>query len=93
MHLQSCCCRGSRANTLRKTEPSGDRDCGADGHLAVLGPFVLAADLLLFFGSEVIRDVERLSDLLGRLALDHVGDRLATDVEKGLDVKEVGCLG
>lgn len=62
------------------------------GRLAVLGPLVLAADLLLLLGGEVVLDVERLADLLGRLALDHVGDGFAADVEEGLDVEVVGGL-
>ena len=62
------------------------------GGLAVLGPLVLAADLLLLLGGEVILDVERLADLVGGLALDHVGDGLAADVEQGLDVEVVGGL-
>jgi hypothetical protein len=60
--------------------------------LAVLGPLVLAADLLLLLGSEVVLDVEGLSDLVGRLALDHVGDGLAADIEESLDVEVVGGL-
>lgn len=60
--------------------------------LAVLGPLVLTADLLLLLGREVVGNVERLADLLGRLALDHVGDGLAADIEKGLDVKVVRGL-
>ena len=64
---------------------------GARG-LSVLGPLVLAADLLLFLGGEIVRDVECLADLLGGLALDHVGDRLAADVEERLDVQVVGGL-
>lgn len=38
---------------------------------------------------EVVGDVERLADLIGRLALDHVRDRLAADVEECLDVEIV----
>ena len=60
--------------------------------LPVLGPLVLATDLLLLFGGEVVGDVEGLADFLGRLALDHVGDSLATNVKEGLDVKVVGGL-
>ena len=60
--------------------------------LAVLGPLVLAADLVLLLGSEVVLDVEGLSDLVGGLALDHDGNGLAADVEEGLDVKVVGGL-
>ena len=58
--------------------------------LTVLGPLVLAADLVLLLGSEVVLDVERLADLLRRLALDHVGDSLAADVEQSLDIHVVG---
>lgn len=62
------------------------------GPLAVLGPFVLATNLLLLLGGEVVGDVEGLSDLLGGLALDHVGDGLTANVEERLDVEIVGCL-
>lgn len=62
------------------------------GCLAVLSPLVLTADLLLFLGGEVVGDVKGLSDLLGRLALDHVRNGLAANVEEGLDVEIVGCL-
>jgi hypothetical protein len=49
--------------------------------LSVLGPLVLTADLLLLLRSEVVRNIESLADLVGGLALDHVGDCLATDVQ------------
>jgi hypothetical protein len=58
--------------------------------LAVLGPLVLAADLVLLLGSEVVLNVERLANLLGGLALDHVGHSLAADIEESLDVHVVG---
>lgn len=58
----------------------------------LLGPFVLTTDLVLLFGSEIVLNVEGLPDLLGRLALDHVCNGLATDVEQGLDIKVVGGL-
>jgi len=61
-------------------------------HSSILGPLVLAADLLLLLGGEVVLDVEGLADLVGGLALDHVGDRLAADVEEGLDIEVVGSL-
>lgn len=48
--------------------------------LSVLSPLVLPANLLLFLRGEVIGNVECLSDLLGRLALDHVGNSLAANV-------------
>ena len=54
--------------------------------LLLLAPLVLLADLLLLRRREVVLDVERLADLLGGLALDHVGHGLASDVEEALDV-------
>ncbi len=60
--------------------------------LAVLGPLVLPADLLLLLGSEVVCDVECLADLVRRLALDHVGDGLAANIKEGLDVEVVRSL-
>ena len=48
--------------------------------------------MVFLLRGEVILNVEGLADLLGRLALDHVGDSLATDIEKSLDVKVVGGL-
>lgn len=56
-------------------------------------PLVLAPHLFLFLGSEVVFDVERLADLLGGLALDHVRHGHARKVEKGLDVQVVRGLG
>lgn len=64
--------------------------CG--GSILLLGPLVLASDLLLLLGGEVVLDVESLADLLGGLSLDHVGYGLAADVEQGLDVEVVGSL-
>ena len=58
----------------------------------LLGPLVLTADLILLLGGEVVLDVEGLTDLLGRLALDHVRDSLAADIEEGLNVQVVGSL-
>lgn len=53
---------------------------GARGLDSLLGPLVLTLDLLLLLGSEIILDVEQFANLLGGLALDHVGDGLAADV-------------
>jgi hypothetical protein len=61
-------------------------------HLAVLGPLVLATDLLFLLGGEVIGDIEGLSDFLGGLALNHVCDGLAANVKERLDIKVVGGL-
>ena len=54
--------------------------------LTVLSPLVLAADLLLLLGGEVVGDVECLSDLLRRLSLNHVCDSLASYIQQRLDV-------
>lgn len=58
----------------------------------LFSPFVLTADLVLFFRGEIVLDVEGLANLLGRLALDHVGNSLAADIQKGLDIEVVGSL-
>lgn len=60
--------------------------------IILLSPLVLPADLVLLLGCEVVLDVERLADLLRRLALDHVGNGFTTDVQECLDVKVVGRL-
>lgn len=62
-------------------------------NLAILSPLVLAADLLFLLGCEIVGNVKGLSDLLWRLALNHVGNGLAANVEKGLDIKVVRRLG
>lgn len=59
--------------------------CGASS----LAPSRLPAHL---FWGEVVDDVEVLPDFLWRLALDHVGDRQACQVQEGLDVQVVGSL-
>ena len=58
--------------------------------LPVFSPLVLPTDLFLLLGGEVILDVEGLSDLLGRLSLDHVGDGLTANIQELLDVEIVG---
>mmetsp|Transcript_10587 Transcript_10587/g.29162 ORF Transcript_10587/g.29162 Transcript_10587/m.29162 type:complete len:298 (-) Transcript_10587:978-1871(-) len=52
-------------------------------------PLVLPPHLGLLFGCEVVLDVERCPDLLGTLALDHVRNRQAHEVEEVLDVQVV----
>jgi len=59
----------------------------------LLSPLILAADLILLLRREVVLDVEGLADLLGRFALDHVGNSLTSNIKKRLDVKVVGSLG
>lgn len=61
-------------------------------HDLLFGPLVLAADLILLLRREIILDVESLADLVGRLALDHVGHSLAANIEKCLNVEVVGGL-
>lgn len=70
----------------------GKREQSKERRLAVLGPLVLAADLVFLLGGEIVLDIERLADLVGGLSLDHIRDRLATDVEESLDVEIVGRL-
>lgn len=48
--------------------------------------------MVLLLRSEVVLDVERLPDLLGGLALDHVGNSLAANIKESLDVEIVGGL-
>jgi len=59
-------------------------------NLTVLSPLVLAANLLLLLGGEVVSNVECLSDLLWGFALDHVCDSLTANVKQRLDVEVVG---
>jgi len=59
---------------------------------SLLSPLVLTTDLILLLRREVVLNVEGLTDLLRRLALDHVGDSLAPDIQKSLDIHVVGSL-
>ena len=70
----------SAASQQRKAKLETKHNVDVASGLSVLGPLVLAADLLLLLGGEVVGDIERLPDLLGGLALDHVGDCLAAHV-------------
>lgn len=69
---------------------SADKSRGDNDQDLLLGPLVLSLYLSFLLGGKVVLDVEQLSDLLGSLALDHVGDSLATQVEQRLDVQIVG---
>ena len=57
-----------------------------EGSHSLLGPLIFATDLILLLGSEVILDIECLTDLLGRLALDHIRDSLAANIKESLNV-------
>lgn len=59
---------------------------------SLLGPLVLAANLILLLRSEIVLNVESLADFLGRLALDHISDSLAADVQQSLDIEVIGSL-
>jgi hypothetical protein len=72
--------------------PDHSMEMNSAERLAILSPLVLASDLFFLLRSEVICDVECFSDFLGRLSLDHVGNSLTSDVEKGFDVKVIGGL-
>ena len=48
--------------------------------------------MLFLIRSKVVFDVEHLSDLLWCLALDHVGNRLASQIKQRLDVQKVCTL-
>lgn len=58
----------------------------------LLSPLIFAANLVFLLGSEIILDIKGLANLLGRLALDHVGNGLAADIQQGLDVQVVRSL-
>ena len=58
----------------------------------LFSPLVLTANLVLLLRGEVILNVERLADLIRRLALDHVGDGLAADIQQGPNIQVVSSL-
>jgi hypothetical protein len=60
------------------------------GEALLLSPLIFTTDLVLLLRCEVIGNIEGLADLFWRLALDHVCDSLAPNIEKSLDVKIVG---
>lgn len=55
-------------------------------------PLILSANFLFLLGSEVVLNVECLSDLLGRLALNHVSHSLTGQIQQVLDVEVVRSL-
>jgi hypothetical protein len=48
--------------------------------------------LVTYLWGKVVDDIECSADFLRALAFDHVGNSLAANVEKGLDIKIVGSL-
>ena len=56
----------------------------------LLAPLILLPHLLFLCRGEVILDVEGLPNLLGSLALDHVGNSLAGHIQQTLDVQVIG---
>ena len=58
----------------------------------LLSPLILATDLVLLLRRKIVLNVESLSNLLGGLALDHVGHGLTSNVEKSLDIEIIGSL-
>jgi len=53
---------------VQQEKKNGKAESRERAKLAV-APCILLADLLLLLGCEIVRDVEALTDLLGRLAL------------------------
>ena len=47
----------------------------------LLSPLVLTTNLILLFGREVVLNVKCLTDLLWGLALDHIRNRLAPNIQ------------
>jgi hypothetical protein len=60
--------------------------------LTILSPLVLPTDLFLLLGSEIVGDIKGFTDLLRRLALNHVGHGFAANIKKRLNVEVVGGL-
>jgi hypothetical protein len=58
--------------------------------VSLFSPLILATNLVLLLRCKIIGDVEGLADLFRRLALDHVGNGLATNVKQSLDIEIVG---
>jgi len=63
--------------------------CDEGISLLLLAPLILLPHLLLLTGSKVVFNVEGFSDLLGCLALDHVGHGLACHIQQTLYIQIV----
>lgn len=74
--------RGRPRSALKAAAfPPTSTDERDSGRLGLLAPLVLFPDLRLLLRGEVVDDVERLADLLRRLALDHAGHLGARQVQ------------
>jgi hypothetical protein len=60
--------------------------------LAILSPLIFTADLVLLLRSEVVCDIESLTNLLRRLSLDHVGNGFAANIKEWLNIEVIGGL-
>lgn len=47
----------------------------------LLCPFILATNLILLLGCKIVLDIEGLTNLLRRLALDHIRNGLAANIK------------
>ena len=66
-----------------------DKRCAEAQSSSLLAPGILALHFLLLLRREVVLDVKPYADLLGRLALNLVRNRLAGQVKQRLDVQVV----
>ena len=58
----------------------------------LLSPLVFTTDLILLLRGKVVLNIECLTNLFWGLALDHIRNSLASDIQQSLDVKVVGSL-
>lgn len=60
--------------------------------LLLKSPLILPSDFFFLLRCEIILDIEGLPNLLWSFPLYHVGHRLASQIQKRLDVQVVGRL-
>jgi hypothetical protein len=58
-------------------------------NLTVIAPCIVAADVLKLFRRKIIRNVKLGANLVRGLALNHVSDGLASQIQKRLNIKKV----
>ncbi|CAY78829.1 hypothetical protein NG271_595 [Saccharomyces cerevisiae synthetic construct] len=71
---------------IGRKDHSHQRKC----RLTVFSPFIFTPNGSLLLWSEVVDDIKRSSNFLGRPSPDHFSNHLAASVKQGLDV-EVVC--